>query len=76
MSISKEDLVNILKLNFPTAKISVEDFVGDRNHYSITVIDKIFENMTILQQHRLVQSALKESLGMSLHAVNINTKSH
>jgi stress-induced morphogen len=47
--------------------------VGDENHYSVTVIDKIFAGKNRVEQHKIVNKALKEILGDVLHAMQLKT---
>ena len=47
--------------------------VDDDNHYSVKIIDKIFAGKTRVEQHKLVNNALKEILGDVLHAMQLKT---
>ncbi len=75
MAISKLELNAILVKSFPDAEIYLEDFMGDEDHYNITLIDPIFDGISIVDQHRMVNNALSEILKNRLHAITINTKS-
>ena len=44
MPIAQEKLEKILSENFPQAKIKVVALVADDNHYSVEIIDKIFDS--------------------------------
>lgn len=76
MPIAQEKLESLLAEKFPDAKIEVVDLVGDDNHYSVKIIDKIFAGKTRIQQHKMVNSALKEILGDVLHAMQLKTSAH
>jgi stress-induced morphogen len=73
MPIPKKNLEKILTENFPSAKIEVIALVDDDNHYSVKIIDKIFAGKTRVEQHKLVNNALKEILGDVLHAMQLKT---
>ncbi len=73
MPIAKKNLEKILAENFPSAKIEVIALVDDDNHYSVKIIDKIFAGKTRVEQHKLVNNALKEILGDVLHAMQLKT---
>ncbi len=73
MPIAKKNLEKILAENFPNAKIEVIALVDDDNHYSVKIIDKIFAGKTRVEQHKLVNNALKEILGDVLHAMQLKT---
>ncbi len=74
MSISQEELLTILKKNYPSGSINVKDFVGDRNHYFVNIKDSVFRGMSLVEQHQHVQKSLKEVLNTKLHAVQIKTE--
>ena len=74
MSISKIELISILKQSFPYAKIELEDLAGDENHYSLKIQDSSFKNISLIQQHKLVKLSLSEVLKSRLHAITIKTK--
>ena len=73
MPIAKKKLEEILVKNFPQAQIEVIALVDDDNHYSVKIIDKIFAGKTRVEQHKLVNNALKEILGDVLHAMQLKT---
>jgi stress-induced morphogen len=73
MPIAKKDLEKLLQGNFPEAQIKVVALVADDNHYSVEIIDKIFAGKTRVQQHKMVNIALKEILGDVLHAMQLKT---
>ena len=76
MAIAKIELEKLLKENFPQAKIEVIDLAGDDNHYSVKIIDEIFAGKTRIEQHKMVNSALKEILGDVLHAMQLSTSAN
>ncbi len=75
MAISQNELEKLLKENFPNAQIKVVALVDDGDHYSVEIIDKIFAGKTRVQQHKIVNEALKEILGGKLHAMQLKTGS-
>ena len=73
MPIAKIDLEKLLTDSFPNAKIEVVALVDDGDHYSVTIIDEVFTGKTRVQQHKMVNIALKEILGDVLHAMQLKT---
>ncbi|MBF8247191.1 MAG: BolA/IbaG family iron-sulfur metabolism protein [Rickettsia sp.] len=74
MSVELDVLKKHLSINFPEAfEISIKDYVGDQNHYSIKIRDKSFKNLSILQQHRLVYNSISSLLKNDLHAIDLKT---
>ena len=58
----------------PDAEISIQDLAGDENHYSATIISKVFAGKSKIDLHKLVYKALKGKMGNELHALELNTK--
>ena len=75
MPISKNELEKLLAESLPDAKIYIEDLKGDGDHYSATIVSKIFKGKSRVQQHQMVYSALKGKMGGELHALMLKTRS-
>ena len=73
MPIAQKELEKILHQNFPQAIIEVIALVEDDNHYSVKITDKTFVGKTRIEQHKIVNKALKEILGDALHAMQLKT---
>jgi stress-induced morphogen len=73
MPISQDNLHNLIAKAFPEAKIEIIDLAGDNDHYSVKITDKIFEGKNRVEQHKMVNLALKNYLGTTLHALQIKT---
>ncbi len=73
MPIAQEKLSEILKNHFPEAEIKIIDLVGDQDHYSVEIKDKIFAGKSRVEQHKIVNNALKNELGGILHAMQLKT---
>lgn len=76
MAIAQDKLEEILQEKFPNAQIKIVALVNDGDHYSVEIIDKIFANKTRVQQHKIVNEALKEILGGRLHAMQLKTSAN
>jgi len=74
MAIAQDKLAEILKEKFPKAQIKIVALVDDGDHYSVEIVDAIFADKTRVQQHKIVNEALKEILGSTLHAMQLKTK--
>ena len=73
MSLKKGEIENLIKKSIPDAEITIQDLVGDENHYSATIKSKIFVGKSKIEQHKLVYKALKGKMGNELHALALNT---
>ena len=68
-----EEIKSLIKESIPDAEISIQDLVGDDNHYSATIKSKIFIGKSKIEQHKLVYKALNGKMGNELHALSLNT---
>ena len=73
MGLKLEEIKNLIKESIPDAEISIQDLVGDNNHYSATIKSKIFIGKSKIEQHKLVYKALNGKMGNELHALSLNT---
>ncbi|MFO1464703.1 MAG: BolA family protein [bacterium] len=48
---------------------------GGGGHYLVTVVAPAFEGKTLVEQHRMVNEALKGLFGSEIHALALNTYS-
>tara|TARA_B100000686_G_scaffold353533_1_gene459523 strand:- start:1511 stop:1741 length:231 start_codon:yes stop_codon:yes gene_type:complete len=74
MTMTKDEIYNLIQKSLPDAKIVIEDLRGDQNHYSATVISKSFEGKSKINQHKIVYDSLQGKMGNELHALMLKTK--
>ena len=73
MSLKLEEITSLIKVAMPDAQITIQDLVGDENHYSATIKSKVFSGKSKIEQHKLVYKALRGKMGIELHALTLNT---
>jgi stress-induced morphogen len=71
-----EPLHRLLQAAFPDAsELSVEDRTGGGDHFQVTVASPRFDGLPLLEQHRLVNTALAQPLrDGTIHELRIKTK--
>jgi stress-induced morphogen len=71
-----EPLQSLLQQAFPDAtELSVEDRTGGGDHFQVTVATPRFNELPLLEQHRLVNEALAAPLrDGTIHELRIKTK--
>ena len=74
MPLPIEEITKLIKEDLPDASIEIKDLMGDNNHYAATIISAKFNNLSKIDQHKLVYRALKGKMGNELHALSITTK--
>lgn len=73
MPMAADDIVRLIKASLPDAEVSIEDLVGDGDHYAATVISGAFAGKSRVQQHQMVYAALGGRMGGELHALKLTT---
>ena len=74
MPIPKNEIKKLITDSIPDASIEIKDLMGDNNHYSATIKSSQFNNLSKIEQHKLVYKALKGKMGNELHAFTITTE--
>lgn len=72
MSISNEDVSQLIKSVFPDAEINIK---GDGYKYEATVVCKSFEGLNTLKRHQAVYASVNSAITSGdLHALTIIAK--
>ena len=72
--ITKSEVINLITQKLPKSKVIVENLKGN-DHLQVTVISSKFKGLTLVKQHQLVYSALKEELASeAIHALALKTE--
>ena len=74
MPLPIEDIKKLIKESLPDATIEIKDLMGDNNHYQATIKSSQFNNLSKIEQHKLVYKSLKGKMGNELHALSLNTE--
>ena len=73
MALPIEEIKKLITDSIPDASIEIKDLMGDSNHYSATIKSSKFNNLSKIEQHKLVYKSLKGKMGNELHALSLNT---
>tara|TARA_B100000029_G_scaffold318977_1_gene311475 strand:- start:224 stop:472 length:249 start_codon:yes stop_codon:yes gene_type:complete len=71
MNIKK--IKQILKNKFNNDFIEVIDINGQENHFSIIVISNQFNNLNLIERHRIIYDLFSKELTNEIHALQIKT---
>tara|TARA_B100000989_G_C19133656_1_gene300408 strand:+ start:134 stop:364 length:231 start_codon:yes stop_codon:yes gene_type:complete len=74
MPLPLEEIKKMIKESIPDATIEIKDLMGDSNHYSAIIKSEKFNNISKIEQHKLVYKSLKGKMGNELHALSITTE--
>ena len=72
-----DDILALLRAEFPDAEIELIDLAGDNNHWKAVIISTAFIGLNRVKQHQLVYAALKgkmDGANGELHALALETK--
>tara|TARA_A100001388_G_scaffold218625_1_gene169195 strand:+ start:1190 stop:1420 length:231 start_codon:yes stop_codon:yes gene_type:complete len=71
--ITKEEVIKLISNKIPNSKVLVENLKGN-DHLQVTVVSSEFNGLSLVKQHKLVYSALKEKLASeAIHALALKT---
>ena len=73
MAMDANDLQRLIEEALPDAEVTIEDLVGDGDHYAALVVSPAFAGKTRIQQHQMVYDALQGRMGGELHALALQT---
>ena len=72
--ISKTEVIKLITKKIPSSQVFVENLKGN-DHLQVTVISSEFNGLSLVKQHQLVYSALKEELASeTIHALALKTE--
>ena len=74
MALTIQEIEKLIKESIPDAQIEIKDLMGDNNHYSASIKSKLFNNLSKIEQHKLVYKSLIGKMGNELHALALETK--
>ena len=72
--LTKKEVIDLITNKIPSAQIFIENINGN-DHLQVTVIESEFNGLSLVKQHQLVYSALKEELASeAIHALALKTE--
>ena len=72
--VTKSEVINLITKKLPNSKVLVENIKGN-DHLQVTVIASEFNGLSLIKQHQLIYSALKEQLASeAIHALALKTE--
>ncbi|WP_343698682.1 BolA family transcriptional regulator [Caulobacter sp.] len=73
MPMSHAELEARLASAFPNSEIVLTDLAGDNDHWKARIVSPAFKGLPRVRQHQLVNKALADVLGGTLHALALET---
>jgi len=74
--ITPEEIKQTLSMALPVTLVETQDLTGGGDHWQVIIVSSSFEGKGLLEQHRIVNEALKEPLAdQRIHALALKTYS-
>ena len=74
--ISPEEIKSTLSQGLPVSLVETQDLTGGGDHWQVIIVSPAFEGKGLVEQHRMVNEALKEPLAdQRIHALSLKTYS-
>ena len=70
-AMTKQDIFKKLTEKFPKSQIEIVDMTGQSNHFSLFILSDSFDNMSLIDRHKLIYSIFSEELTTEIHALQI-----
>ena len=72
--ITKTEVINLITKKLPNSRVIVENLKGN-DHLQVTVVSSEFNGLSLVKQHQVIYSALKEELASeAIHALALKTE--
>jgi stress-induced morphogen len=72
--ITPEEIRATLEKALPGSTIEMQDLTGGRDHWQVFIVSPAFEGKGLVEQHRMVNDALKEEIAdQRIHALALKT---
>jgi stress-induced morphogen len=74
--ITPEEIKEALSKAMPVQLVETQDLTGGGDHWQLIIVSPAFEGKGLLEQHRIVNDALKEPMAdQRIHALALKTYS-
>ncbi len=74
--ITPQEIKETLSKSLPVSLVEAQDLTGGGDHWQVIIVSSAFEGKGLVEQHRMVNEALKEAIGdQRIHALALKTYS-
>ena len=74
--INSEEIKETVGAALPVSLVETQDLTGGGDHWQLIIVSPAFEGKGLIEQHRLVNEALKQPLSdQRIHALSLKTYS-
>ena len=69
----EKKIYEILSTKLKDSKVFIQDMKGNGDHFSLIVITDDFENLNMINQHKIIYKYLSDMITKEIHALQIKT---
>tara|TARA_B100002052_G_scaffold299007_1_gene334687 strand:+ start:14138 stop:14386 length:249 start_codon:yes stop_codon:yes gene_type:complete len=69
----EKKIYEILSTKLKDSKVFIQDMNGNGDHFSLIVISDDFENLNMINQHKIIYKHLSDMITKEIHALQIKT---
>jgi acid stress-induced BolA-like protein IbaG/YrbA len=74
--ITADEIKSTLAKSLPVSLVETQDLTGGGDHWQLIIVSAAFEGKGLIDQHRMVNEALKEPMAdQRIHALSLKTYS-
>ena len=67
-----EQITQLIQSAIPDADVSVSS--DDNVHFTATVISPSFENLSLIERHKMIYASLGDNMKQAIHALSIDAR--
>ena len=67
-----EQITQLIQTAIPDAEVSVSS--DDNVHFTATVISSSFENLSLIDRHKMIYASLGDNMKQEIHALSIDAR--
>jgi stress-induced morphogen len=71
--VNPDDIRAKIRAALPDADVTLEDLTGTKDHWKARIVSRAFAGRSLMDRHRMINSALAAELRGPIHALTMET---
>jgi stress-induced morphogen len=71
--VNPDDIRAKIRAALPDAEVTLEDLTGTKDHWKARIVSRAFAGRSLMERHRMINSALAAELRGPIHALTMET---
>ena len=68
-----KEIISMIKQAIPNSEVHVVDLKGTGDHFSALIISDTFEDVGLVDRHKMIYNAISNVMTIKIHAMQIKT---